>query len=269
MMQSAPQRLAPLDTVDIYGMQFARITNQGLYDHLFHSLDAGRGGWLVTANLDFLRRHVHAAEGAHLYSQADIRVADGMPIVWASRWLGKPVPERVAGSAMMMPVCERAAKEGRSVYFMGGDPEANEAAMALLRERFPTLKIVGNTSPWISLPPTEEELAPLREELQAAKPDFVFVAFGSPKQEYVIEALKSVLPCAWWVGVGISLSFVAGHIKRAPGILQKLGLEWVHRLAQEPRRLAKRYLVHGLPFAARLFTWAAIRRLKGERKTGN
>jgi N-acetylglucosaminyldiphosphoundecaprenol N-acetyl-beta-D-mannosaminyltransferase len=92
----------------------------------------------------------------------------------------------------------------------------------------------------------------IRAELQAARPDIVYVALGFPKQERLIRAVRDVLPQAWFVGVGISFSFLAGDMPRAPDWMQRAGLEWAHRLAMEPRRLARRYLVDGLPFAARL-----------------
>ena len=98
-------------------------------------------------------------------------------------------------------------------------------------------------------------------ELIAARPDIVFVGLGSPKQEHVIASLRSCLPSAWWLGVGISFSFVCNRVRRAPPWMQKLGLEWVHRLWQEPGRLARRYLIDGLPFAATMFArcgWAPV-----------
>ena len=104
--------------------------------------------------------------------------------------------------------------------------------------------------------------------LTAANPDIVYVALGSPKQEWLIGQLRGYLPRAWWLGIGISFSFLSGQVKRAPQWMQRSGLEWLHRLSQEPRRLAKRYLVHGLPFAASLFTSAIIRRLQS-RHTGS
>jgi N-acetylglucosaminyldiphosphoundecaprenol N-acetyl-beta-D-mannosaminyltransferase len=91
----------------------------------------------------------------------------------------------------------------------------------------------------------------------------VFVAFGSPKQEHVIAALRSALPETWWIGVGISFSFLAGHVKRAPAFVQRAGLEWVHRLSQEPRRLFRRYVIEDLPFAFELFGRVALARLRG------
>jgi N-acetylglucosaminyldiphosphoundecaprenol N-acetyl-beta-D-mannosaminyltransferase len=105
----------------------------------------------------------------------------------------------------------------------------------------------------------------LRNRLLASSPDVVFVALGSPKQERVIGELRSLLPAAWWLGIGISFSFVSGAVQRAPLWVQRLGLEWLHRLVQEPRRLARRYLVDGLPFAARLFANALVQRLRGTR----
>lgn len=150
---------------------------------------------------------------------------------------------------------------------MGGDPKANEDAARCLVRDVPGLQIVGRCSPWIALPPTREEVDGLREELLGTKPDLVLVAFGSPKQEHVILALRETLPAAWWIGIGISLSFVAGHVKRAPTVLQILGLEWVHRLVQEPRRLARRYLVNDAPFALQLLSHVLRRRIGGRKTT--
>jgi N-acetylglucosaminyldiphosphoundecaprenol N-acetyl-beta-D-mannosaminyltransferase len=105
----------------------------------------------------------------------------------------------------------------------------------------------------------------VREELASLRPHLVLVALGSPKQEQVIAALRPHLPATWLVGVGISLSFVAGEVRRAPVWLQRLGLEWIHRLAQEPSRLARRYLLEDLPFALRLFPAALLHRWRGDK----
>jgi N-acetylglucosaminyldiphosphoundecaprenol N-acetyl-beta-D-mannosaminyltransferase len=252
---------AAIPTIELLGMNVASIDTTQLFDHMFAALRQGRGGWLITANLDFLRRHVKDPGARRVYEGADLRVADGMPLIWASRVRGTPLPERVAGSSMVRPLCERAAREGRSVYLLGGDPDANAAAAAKLLAEIPELSIVGRSAPMVSLEPTAEQLAPIAAELSAARPDFVLVAFGSPKQENVIAALRHELPDSWWIGVGISLSFLAGHVKRAPLFVQRLGLEWVHRLAQEPRRLFRRYVIEDIPFALELFGRVARERV--------
>ena len=252
-----------IPTIDLLGMEIASIDTTQLLDHMFAELEQGRGGWLVTANLDFLRRHVNDAQARSVYEGADLRVADGMPLIWASRLRGTPLPERVAGSSMVRPLCERAAQTGRGVYLLGGDPAANEVAAGKLLAELPGLRIVGRSSPMVNAIPTPEQLAPIREELERTKPDFVLVAFGSPKQEQVISAMRSLLPGAWWIGVGISLSFLAGHVKRAPELVQRMGLEWVHRLTQEPDRLFRRYVIEDIPFAFTLFGRIARERLRG------
>ena len=249
--------------VDLCGMPLASIDSHQLLDHLFECLARGRGGWLITANLDFLRRHVKDPVARDIYAGADLRVADGMPLVWASRLRGTPLPERVAGSSLVGPLCARAAREGRRVYLLGGDPKASKLAAQKLQEQSPKLQLVGVSSPWVSAMPTATELDEMASAVAAAKPDIVLVAFGSPKQERVIYQLLPRVPNAWWIGVGISLSFIAGHVRRAPPLLQAMGLEWAHRLVQEPGRLFKRYVIEDLPFALELFGRAALDRLTG------
>jgi N-acetylglucosaminyldiphosphoundecaprenol N-acetyl-beta-D-mannosaminyltransferase len=127
--------------------------------------------------------------------------------------------------------------------------------------RWPSLRIAGTSSPRVSSEPTEVELASILCSLRQTEPDLIYVGLGAPKQERLIAALRSELPRAWWSGVGVSLSFIAGDIRRAPPWMQRGGLEWVHRLVQEPRRLARRYLAEDIPFTLRLLaaSWRARR----------
>lgn len=242
-------------------MPLARIDAAGLLDHVFSSLEQGRGGWIVTANLDILRRYTRDPSARALYRGADLRVADGMPLVWASRISGDALPERVAGSSLVWQLAERAARDGRSVYLLGGTSGTAAAAARELQRRFPGLAVSGTSEPWVTLPPTGPELEALAAPVLQAAPDIVLVGLGSPKQELVIRYLREQLSSAWMIGVGITFSFVAGEVARAPEWLQRRGLEWAHRLVQEPRRLSRRYLVEDAPFAVRVLAQALATRL--------
>jgi N-acetylglucosaminyldiphosphoundecaprenol N-acetyl-beta-D-mannosaminyltransferase len=194
-------------------------------------------------------------------AEADLSVADGMPLIWASRMQGTPLPERVAGSSLISTLTEAAGRRGFSIFLLGGNPGVADKAADRLRARVPGLLIAGTCCPIIGADVDREPLVGLTRQLLDAKPDIVFVGLGSPKQELLIRRLKSSLPRTWWLGVGISFSFLVGEVQRAPHWMQRSGLEWAHRLSQEPRRLAKRYLVQGLPFVAGLFARACLRRL--------
>jgi N-acetylglucosaminyldiphosphoundecaprenol N-acetyl-beta-D-mannosaminyltransferase len=260
-MHEAQPSIEAFTTVDVLGMPLAHVGEDAVLDHMFGAMAERRGGWLITANLDFLRRYVKEPQMRDLYTSADLMVADGMPLVWASKVLGKALPERVAGSALIYRFAERAAREGRSMYFLGGDPGAAEAAAAVLCSRHAGLQICGTASPRVSVPPAPAELDAIRAELKRTQPALLLVGLGSPKQEHLIRALRAEFPQMWMVGVGISFSFVAGKVSRAPSWMRQSGLEWIHRLSQEPGRLARRYLIEDLPFAIELFARTAWDRI--------
>ncbi len=258
-----PRDVDAIPVESLMGLRLARIDRWQLLDHMFGSLAAGRGGWLVTANLDFLRRYVLDTSARALYDAADLRVADGMPLIWACKLQGTPLPGRVPGSSLVGLLVERAARERRSVYLLGGTPEASAGAAKVFRDNHPSLDLCGRSCPTLASPPSQREVDAVAAELARCSPDIVLVALGSPKQEELIHRLRNQLPSAWMVGVGISLSFVAGEVRRAPKWMRRIGLEWLHRLLQDPRRLAKRYLVDDIPFVLRLFPHALSRRLAG------
>ena len=237
------------------GLPIARLRADQVLDAVFSALKKGLGGWIVTANLDFVQRANADTDALALYREADLIVADGAPLIWAARLMGRPLAERVAGSDLVWSLAERAALEGRSLYLLGGDGEDAATAAETLRTRFPELRIAGVSNPWLSSPPTATELEGVRRDVLAAEPDLLYAGFGSPKQELVIEALRDALPATWMMGCGISLSLIAGTRPRAPRWMQIVGIEWVHRMWSEPRRLGPRYL-RNIPFAIGLL-WRA------------
>ena len=246
-----------LPTIELHGVKLHAIRETAVITHILNELDSSRGGVVVTPNLDHLRRYRNDMSFGALIVEANLVVADGMPLVWASRLQGTPLPERVPGSNLISTLTCAAGNRGRSVFLLGGDPgTANEAADAM-RAKFPNCIIAGTYCPPFGFQDDPKQMSLIIQTLSDAKPDIVFVALGSPKQEKLIHILRPILPNAWWLGVGNSFSFLAGRVKRAPVFMQRIGLEWMHRLFQEPKRLFRRYLIVGLPFAARLLTHAA------------
>ena len=248
-----------LPEVDLRGIGIHAVSEAESVEYILAELSNGRGGWVVTPNLDHVRRFTREEEFRHMYEEADLRVADGQILVWALSLQRTPIPERVAGSNLISSLSAGAARAGRSVFLLGGNEGTDVGAAEVLRTRYPGLEIAGTACPAVGFERDPIEMAKLSRQLREAAPDIVFVALGSPKQERVIRLLKDELPKTWWLGVGISFSFLTGEVQRAPRWMQKSGLEWFHRLCQEPRRLFKRYVVQGMPFAAGLLGRAAVR----------
>jgi N-acetylglucosaminyldiphosphoundecaprenol N-acetyl-beta-D-mannosaminyltransferase len=242
------------------GLPFDRVTHDQVVDRIADALARGRGGWVITPNLDILRQARRQPDHHELFADANLVLADGMPLVWASRLQGTPLPERVAGSDLVWSVTERAARLGASVFLLGGPRGAAEGAADRLRDRSPGLTVAGTLSPPMGFERDPAQMARVVDAVRRANPDIVLVGLGFPKQEEVIRVLRPGCPRTWFLGIGISLAFVSGDVRRAPRWMQKSGLEWVHRLVQEPTRLARRYIVYGVPFAMALFARAAQRR---------
>ena len=252
-----------LPTITLAGQRIHAVTMQQTLDALTADAKNTLGGWVVTPNLDILHKLVHDSSFRDLVAPASLFLPDGKPLIWASKLQRTPLPERVAGSDLISTLSERAASEGLSIFLLGGDPGAADEAADVLRNRHPDLTILGTECPPFGFENDAAYMTNLENKLTQAKPDIVFVALGCPKQENLITRLRPLLPNAWFLGVGISFSFLAGRVDRAPVWMQRTGLEWLHRLAQEPGRLARRYLVIGIPFAIRLLIGSMAARFRG------
>jgi N-acetylglucosaminyldiphosphoundecaprenol N-acetyl-beta-D-mannosaminyltransferase len=204
-----------------------------------------RAAYVVTPNVDHVVRAHRDPDYARLVAGADLVLADGQPVVWSARLCGTPLKERVAGSDLFPRLCAHAASVGWRVFFFGGAPGVAEEARRVLESRHPGLQVVGTYCPPMGFEKDPVENQRALEVIAAARPQILFVGLGSPKQERWIVAHQDAYGPAVSLGIGISFSFVAGHVRRAPRPLQRLGLEWLHRVIMEPRRLAKRYFVDG------------------------
>ena len=248
--------------VSIYGLLFDIIDEKGVVSRIIGDIKDERGGWIFTVNSDILR-HLRANDTADLdWRSSDLVVADGMPIVWSSRLLAKPLPERVAGSSLVWSLSEAAAQCGASIFLLGGNPNVAQKAASVLQGVFPDLKIAGTYRPDYGYELNPASLASVVAAVVEANPAICFCGLGFPKQEILIAELRKHLPQTWFLGVGISLSVVAGEFRRAPDWIQRAGFEWLFRLVQDPTRLAKRYLVFDLPFVMRMLGSSAIERVR-------
>ncbi len=233
------------------------LTFAGALDAIERLVEAGRGGAVFTPNVD----HVVTAESnsafREAYANASLSLVDGQPLVWASRLLGSPLPEKISGADLVDPLLARAGQHGWRVFLVGGAPGCAKAAA----QRFAAahgVQVVGIEDGWIDLAEGPEGDA-LVARIQEAQPRLVLVALGAPKQELWIASRRQRIAPAVCLGVGAALDFAAGAVRRAPRWMQRAGLEWLYRLVQEPRRLARRYLWNDPRFLAVLLRTLASR----------
>lgn len=191
-----------------------------------------------------------------IYSDAALVVPDGISLVYAARLLGTPLKGRVTGVDVLQGLCARAADHGLSVFFLGGRRGAAEEAAARLKSVHPKLNVAGTSCPPYGFHLCEAGLSEVSREILAARPDILFVALGAPKQEYWIYEHRSKLGVPLSIGIGGSFEMISGMTRRAPRWIQAAGFEWLFRLAMEPRRLWKRYLIGNVQFVGILLRQA-------------
>jgi len=213
----------------------------------------GRARLVSTLNVDFLVNSLGTAltrprhpELFEVLRRSDLVTADGFPIVWLSRILGRPLPGRVCGSDLVPALAERAVKDDFSIFLFGGGDGVAEEAAEILVARYPGLRIAGTAAPRVAtagaaLAGTAEDDRALLEEIHASGADLLLVGLGNPKQELWFNRNRAQLRVPVSIGVGGSFEFITGTVRRAPAIWQRLNLEWVYRIFQDPGRLWKRY----------------------------
>ena len=226
--------------IALLGIPFDNVTLNEAVKRIESMIASRQPHHVVTANVDFLVQARHDVELRAILVNAHLVLCDGTPLVWASRLLGNPLPERVAGSDLVPQLITRAAKRKYRLFFLGASPDANDRAVANVRGQYPGAIIAGHYSPpfraW-----TDEDNEEITRRIRKAHPDILLVAFGCPKAEKWIAQNYLHLGVPVTIGVGATIDFLAGNVRRAPRWMQKAGMEWLYRLAQEPKRLARRY----------------------------
>ncbi len=245
----------------VWGVPFAPFSMAEAVSVIEALIDTGRPAYFITANVHYAMLTDENPDVRAINQRAAFILADGLPLVWASRWQRSPLPERVAGSDLIFELSALATRRGYRIFLMGGADGVAEEAARRLCDRYPGLQIVGIEHPPFRSPTPEEEAA-LIERIQMARADVLFVAFGQPKGERWIFRHLERLAVPVSVQVGASLDFAAGRVRRAPRWMQKCGLEWAFRLGLEPRRLFGRYARNAW-FVARMIArdvWRAASR---------
>lgn len=229
--------------VQLLNGQFDPLTLPQTVDAIFSLLGAGKRGWLCTVNVAILMMMRTDARLQNFVDRAALLVADGQPLIWCASWFGQSLPERVTGGDLVNALCDRAAREGKRVYLLGATEEIVAKVAQRLRERCTNLH-VENAGGYF----TKNDAPARADRIRASGSDILFVGMGVPRQENFLEEQWDRLDVGMAIGVGGSFDVLAGLRTRAPNWMQKIGMEWLFRLIQEPRRLFRRYLVTNSQF---------------------
>ena len=235
--------------VDILGVHLSAVDRSTAVDEVVRFVDERARTYVCVTGVHGVMESQRDPILAEIHNRSGLTTPDGMPMVWAARRAGAPVISRVYGPDLMLDVCERSQREGWRHYFYGAKPGVADELAARLVSRFPDLVVAGTMSPPYR-PLSEEENDRVVATIEAAQPDIVWVGLSTPKQERWMASNRSHLSAAVLIGVGAAFDIHAGRLAQAPRWMQRAGLEWLFRLAIEPRRLWRRYLFNNPRFVA-------------------
>jgi N-acetylglucosaminyldiphosphoundecaprenol N-acetyl-beta-D-mannosaminyltransferase len=259
--ERAPSAVAGVRTRELLGVPLAILDYDGAMDAMDALVAERRAGYVCAAPVHAVMVAQEEAEMRAAMRRATLVVPDGMPLVWALKRLGEPLEARVYGPELMRRYCDRCAERGHRVWLYGGrDQQALDELAGSLRRRHPGIELVGGYSPPFRQLTEDEEQAVV-ERINDDRPDVLWSGIGVPKQEKWMARMRPRLEVPVMCGVGAAFDFHAGRVPQAPGWMQERGLEWVYRVAQEPRRLLPRYLYYNPRFVT-----AFLRQLARERR---
>jgi N-acetylglucosaminyldiphosphoundecaprenol N-acetyl-beta-D-mannosaminyltransferase len=245
-----PQPPARVPKRDLVGIPVALTDYAGTMDVMDGMIERRERGYVSAAAVHVVMVARHDPETAAALKGASLVVPDGRPLVWALNLLGAGLSDRVYGPELTVRYCRRAAERGHRVWLYGGETPAALAELErVLGERFPGIELAGGHSP-PHRPLSEQEERELAERINADAPDVVWVGIGAPKQELWMARMRPLLEAPVLAGVGAAFDFIAQRKRQAPAWMQRAGLEWLFRLAQDPRRLGPRYLRYNPAFVA-------------------
>jgi N-acetylglucosaminyldiphosphoundecaprenol N-acetyl-beta-D-mannosaminyltransferase len=238
---------------NILGIKVDRVSMAATIAKIDEFIAARTPHLIITPNVDHLIKARHDKEFKRIYEEADLAVPDGVPLLWAARFLGQPLVERVNGTDLFEALCAHAARRGYRVFFLGAAPGVAAKAARNLEKRHPGLRVVGTYSPPFDFFNDFAENKHIEEMVKEARPDILFVGLGAPKQEKWLHRRMHKLNVPVSIGIGASFEYVAGVSPRAPKWMQRSGLEWLHRVIQEPGRYWKRYVIDDAKFFPLVF----------------
>jgi N-acetylglucosaminyldiphosphoundecaprenol N-acetyl-beta-D-mannosaminyltransferase len=238
--------------VNVLGVAVSPINMALALEQITRALKTRKKGYICVTGVHGVSEAQSDPGFRQILNRAFLCTPDGMPLVWIGRWQGQKHMDRVYGPDLMLAVMELSEKMGWRHFFYGGANGTAQALQARLLERFPKLQIAGTYEPPFR-PLNQNELQELQEELWRSRPDVMWVGLSTPKQERFMAEHLDKLEVTLMCGVGAAFDFHAGKIRQAPRWMQRSGLEWLFRLACEPRRLWKRYFKNNPLFVARIF----------------
>lgn len=238
-------------TTQVLGVPLSLIDMRLCLSTIFGWLAAGKANYICVRDVHGVMRAQTDPALLAIHHGAGLVTPDGMPLVWISRLRGHSEVSRVCGADLVAALCEASVERGVRHYFYGGKEGVADRMANALAALFPGLVVAGTyTPPFGELTPEQDQA--IIAEISAAKPDIIWVGLSTPKQEYWMRDTVGRIPGATMIGVGAAFDFYAGDVKRAPKWMQQNGVEWLHRLLSEPRRLWRRYLVLAPTFAVKV-----------------
>lgn len=241
--------------ITMMGCQVDNLTMEETLQTIDGFIQSGKPHQHVVVNVDKLVKAAHDAELRRIINECALINVDGMPVVWASRLLGKPLKERVAGVDLFEALMQRSSRTGWRVFLLGAREEVVSEVKRQYEIKYPGLTVCGYRNGYWK----PEEEAGVVEQIRAAQADLLFVAISSPKKEHFLGQYQEHMKIPFAMGVGGTFDVAVGRVKRAPVWMQKSGLEWFYRFLQEPRRMFRRYFIEDMAFVW-LFLKEAARR---------